>query len=1283
MATLRFYLLGAMEICHDGEPLPKPATLKSQSLLAYLILHRDRPQPRDRLLGLFWGERPERNARGSLSTALWHIRRCLPEVCVDSDPQTVRFRCRRDPWVDVEAFESCVSQDNLDALRSAVELYRGDLMDGFYHEWVIDERYRLETLFMDALTRLMVGFEARAEHESSLTVAMRLLERDPLREEAHRLAMRAYCRLGQRNAALEQYRRCCEIVQEELGAGPMVETTELYEEIMEGRFPLGPVPDAVPTVVSPVAPAPVLGRNPLDLMTRSRLIGRDEEMAFLNESWQQAEEGRGRLVLMSGEAGVGKSLLAEEFANRLRFQGVRVLWGNCYEYGRALPYQPVAEALRSVVAAMTAEELADFPPWALEEAARLVPEVLEKRAGLEVTPSVPSEEQRARLFEGVARVLTGLCSSGAILIVLEDLHWASGSTLQLVHYLARRLTDQRALMLCSFRSEEVGLEHPLQALRRRLVRDGLAVLLRVPRLSSEASEAVVMEMSGAGDEVLPLAKRLYRETEGNPFFLMETIRGLFDTGSLRLEGRAWTGDFAGISEGTLALPTTLSEAIEARVHNVSESAQEAVRLAAVLGREFDFESLNAVWGQGEGATLEALDELLRHRLIDEGSGDNRRDYVFTHHKIQEVVYSSMSRRRRQQAHAVVGTTMENLYRAQTEDLAGELGFHFQEGRYHDRSLTEKAITYRLQAGDRARTLYAHHEAIDHYEQALALLKEDMQYEKAARTLMKLGLTHHNAFDFQQAREAFEQGFALWQRAGDAQPSVARPPAPHALRVAWHVFAVDPAMAEDFPSVEVVRQLFSGLVDQSPEMDVIPDVARSWEVLEGGRTYVFHLRDDVRWSDGQPVTAEDYEYAWKRVLDPAIGSPGALALYDIKGASAFHRGEMSDSDLVGVRAQDPLTLVVELEGPTSYLPHLMTHWVTYPVPRHLVDRYGEAWTKLESIVTNGPFRLDSWQHGESMVLVRYEGYHRGVSGNVQQVDLTLNVDPVVELRMYEADELDIGYLWELSPVEMDSARQRHAGEYMSSPSLATWLVRFNVSKRPFDDARVRRAFVLATDRDTLAGVDMRGHFFPATGGVIPPGMPAHSAGIGLPYDVEGARQLLAEAGYAEGRDLPEVVFLAPPSPSVQQAIGQLQEQWGEKLGVRLSVDACDWTSYFERLHQGQAHLFFDSFMARYPDPDHCLRQVSSEERKGWQSETYTDLLEKARRAMDQETRISLYRKADRILIEEAPVIPIGYGRQHLLVKPWVSQVPTSAIKYFFWKDVVIEPHERQRGEEPLC
>jgi len=1273
--TLRLSFLGPLDICYDGQQLPKPAALKSQSLLAYLVLHRDMPQPRDRLIGLFWGDRPESKARASLSTALWHIRRCLPEDCIISDPQTVKFDPEGDLWLDVDEFELQVSQDDIPALRSAVALYRGDFLDGFYHEWVIDERYRWEMLFMEALTRLMVGLEARKEHDAALATALRLLERDPLREDAHRLAMRAYCRLGQRNAALEQYHRCAEIVQEDLGAGPMVETTELYEEIMEERLPVGRVAEAVPVAARPVRPTPVGGRNPLDVMTASKLVGRERELAFLEGCWQRAEAGRAKLVLISGEAGVGKTRLLEEFANRLRWQGVRVPWGCCYEFERALPYQPVAEALRTVLPSLTSAELADFPAWTLEEVTRLVPEVLEKRPGLKVTPAIPSDEQRARLFEGVARLLAELSSHGTILIVLEDLHWASGSTLQLIHYLARQLAGHQVLMVGTFRPEEVGLGHPLLALRRRLTRDGLAEPLRLSRLSPTAAEAMMLEMSGADEEdVAPLARRLYQETEGNPFFLMEIIKALFETGVIHLKGGAWRGDFVGISEGTLPLPASVSEAIQARVHGLDEDAQEALRIAAVLGREFDFESLNAVWEKGEGATLEALDDLLRHRLIDEGSGAMGRDYVFTHHKTQEVIYSALSRRRRQHVHARAGTAMESIYdAAEVEQVAGELAFHFQEGRQHDKTLTEKAVTYLLQAGDRARTLYAHQEAIDHYQQALALLKKQRQYERAARTLMKMGLTYHTAFDFQRAREAYQDGFALWQQAGGTEPVAPPPPAPHPLRVAWHVFAVDPAMAEDFPSVEVTKQLFSGLVDHSPEMDVMPDVARSWEVLEGGRKYVFHLRDDVRWSDGTPVTAGDFEYAWKRVLNPATGLPTALVLYDIKEARAFHQGEMPDPDLVGVQARDELTLVVELEGPTSYLPHLLTHCLTYPVPRHVVERHGEAWTEVENIVTNGPFRLEAWQPGKSMILVCNSDYHGQFRGNVERVELTLGADPLVGLEMYDTDDLDVGYLWELPPLEMESARQQHAGEYVSGPSLASWLVGFNMSQRPFDDLRVRKAFVLATDRDMLAGVVMRGHFFPATGGVVPPGMPGHSEGIGLPYDPEGARQLLAEAGYPGGRGFPMVVFLAPPPPAIREAMESLEAQWEEKLGVEISVETRDWETYFDRHRRGQADLFFNAIVADYPDPDHCLRGFSSGRRTWWRNEAYDRLLEEARRAMDQEERMMLYRQADRIMIEEAPAIPIGYGRQHLLVKPWVSRFPTSAIKYLFWKDVIIEPH----------
>ena len=1277
MSTLRLYLLGTLDIRYDDQPLPKPPTLKSQSLLAYLILHRHRPQPRDRLVGLFWGDRPERKARHSLATALWHIRRCLPQDCILSDPHTVQFDPQTDLWLDVDEFESYASHDDVAHLQSAVTLYRGHFLDGFYDDWVINERYRLETLFSEALARLMVGQEARGEQEAALATALRLLDHDPLREDAHRLAMRAYCWLGQRNAALEQYRRCQEVVQQELGAEPVAETTELYQAVLEGRFAVGRAPEVLPVQIPATEPLVPPGRSPLDVMALSPLVGREQEMTFLRECWRGAvsracrgmEAGQGRLVLFSGEAGVGKTRLVEEFANRLRWQGVRSLWGRCYEFERVLPYQPIAEALRTILPTLTPAELADLAPWTVAEVARLVPGITEHYPGLGAPASIPSDQEQARLFDGVARFLAGLSSHGALLIVLEDLHWASESTLQLIHYLVRHLARARALMVGTLRPEAVDQQPPLQALQQQLNREGLCQPLGLSRLSPADVEAMVIEMSGAGEAVVPLAQRLYQETEGNPFFLIEIVKALFEAGVVHLEGGAWKGDFSRISEGELPLPLSVSEVIQARLRRLSDDAQEELRLAAVLGREFDFDLLNAAWGRGEETTLEALDDLLRHRLIDEGSGAMGRDYAFTHHKIQEVVYAGIPRQRRQHAHARVGAAMERLYGTEAEVLAGELAFHFERGRQLDKALTEKAISYLLQAGDGARGLYAHQEAIDYYQRALALLNEQGEHERAARTLMKLGLTYHTAFDFRQSRQAYEEGFALWQRVKGLQLTIL-PPAPHALRVSWpEPTTLDPAISHNVFSNVVIDQLFSGLAEVSPEMEVLPDLAQTWEVSESGRKYTFHLRDDARWSDGTLVTAEDFEYAWKRVLDPATASPNADLLYDIKGAKAFHQRQISDPDQVGVRALDEVTLMVELEGPTSYFPHLLVSHPSYPVPRHVVEARGAAWTDAANIVTNGPFKLEAWKQGESLALVRNPEYRGPFTGNVQRVEL-FPLEWSAALERYEADGLDVWDLWHVLPPALDHARQQQAADYVSAPWPATIFVGFDVSRPPFDDPRVRRAFVHAIDRETLADVVMRGYVFPATGGFVPPGMPGHSAGIALPHDPDRARRLLAEAGYPDGRGFPVVDALIFRGHVPEY----LRDHWRETLGVEIRWQtAMDWATFRDRLDREQPHLFGLSWISAYADPDYLLRACPAPHWTRWRNESYDRLMEEARRVTDQRERMRLYHEADTLLVQEAVIMPLGYTRLHLLVKPWVSRFPTSANRRWFCKDVIIEPH----------
>jgi ABC-type oligopeptide transport system substrate-binding subunit/DNA-binding SARP family transcriptional activator len=1269
--ALQLFLLGSLDIRHNGQQLPKPPTLKSQSLFAYLALHRRRPQPRERLADLFWGDRPEHKARRSLTTALWHIRRCLLPSDKDvllSDVHSVQFDPQADLWLDVAEFESLLARRELSCLQSAVALYRGDFMDGFYDDWVLNERYRLETLFSEALAQLMMGLEAGGKMDGALAAGMRLLQHDPLREDAHRLTMRALCRLGQRNAALEQYHRCQQIVERELNVEPMVETTALYQAILDGRFEVGPAVDALPPERVSVEAILSSGQNPLDPVVRSVLVGRESEMAFLQACYKEARAGHGSLVLVHGEAGVGKTRLVEELADHLRWQGVRVLWGRCYEFERIVPYQPIGEALQAALSTIAPSDLTSFPSWVLGELARLVPELSETLPGIHPSSTVPLDQEQTYLFAGVARFLASLSAEGVLVLILDDLHWANESTLQMVHYLARHLADHQVLIVGTLRPEAVGPQSALGSFQQQLSREELVRLLSLAALSPEAVEALVVEMSGSGGAVAPLARRLYEETEGNPFFLIESIKALFEAGLVSLEGGAWRGDFARIARSELPLPAGVSQAVQARVRRLDGDARQVLHVAAVLGREFDLELLNAVWKRGEEATLEVLDALLRRRFIREGSGAMGRDYAFHHHKIREVVYAGIPSRRRQRLHARAGKAMETVYASDIEVVAGELAFHFTQGRQVGKELVSKAVRYLLLAGDQARLTYAHREAIEYYTQALALQKEQGEYESAGRTLMKLGLAHHTRFEFAQARKAFDEGFAHWQQAGKQEPLVSRPAAPHALRIRWRSpYTLDPAMCGDYVSSMVINQMFSGLVSTAPDLDVVPEVAQRWEISEGGRSYRFHLRPDARWSDGTPLTAHDFEFAWKRALDPAV-STDPSDLLAIKGAQAFYRKESADADCVGVWAIDDWTLDVELEEPVSHFLYLLANVDACPVPRHVVEAHGAAWARADTIVGNGPFRLEAWDSGECMTLVRNRLYAGTCRGNVDRVVLYFPEDLSVPLERYRQGDLDVLTLTDASVHEGDRIRRQFAAEYVSAPWLFTIYLGFVTSQPPFDDVRVRQALALGVNREELTNVVLRGMYTPGTGGWIPAGMPGHSSQIGLPYDPVQARQLTEAAGSAlstlDGLTVP------PIDPLITQ---YLQAQWQENLGIQVTWKVADWPQFQERLQQAPPHMYILAGFASEPDPGGFVAADFVREGTRWANEAYGSLIEKARQVLDQGERLALLRKADQVLVREAPIVPLFYGRQHVLVKPWVSTFPISPLNRWYCKDTILEPH----------
>jgi ABC-type transport system substrate-binding protein len=865
---------------------------------------------------------------------------------------------------------------------------------------------------------------------------------------------------------------------------------------------------------------------------------------------------------------------------------------------------------------------------------------------------------------------TSLASQDAVLMLLEDLHWADDSSLDVLNHLALALTDQPLMI--------AGTARPALYERRPRWGEGQAFHDQLPlrRLTKRNTRRLLEEiLQKVADVPDTLTDLVVEGAEGNPFFVEELVKMLVEDGVIIKAADEWEVEPSRLTN--VRVPSTLTGVLQARLDRLPVQDRTILQQASVVGRLF--------WDRAVAHISEAADEGIKETEVlntltalrgremvfqrETTAIAGAQEYIFKHAVLREVTYESLLKRLRKVYHGLVADWLMEQAGERAGEYTGLIADHLE---FAER--TEEAIEYLLKAGDKARGLYAHQEAIQAYERALALLKEQGDDERAARVLMTLGLAYHSAFDYESAQQSYTQAFALWQRASAQRPPAALPPAPHALRIEYlEVATLDPALLIDIGTEAVVGQLFRCLVEVTPELDVVPDMARSWEVLDAGRKYVFHLREDARWSDGQPVTAHDFAYAWKRLLTMDVPMGNAEPLYHIRGARSFHQGITRDPEAVAVRAPDDVTLVVELESPAAYFLQWVGHIAMSAVPRHIVDALGSEWTGLRNIVTNGPFRIESWHPGKSMAMVRHPGYTGHYGGNLERIEL-LNVDASDELQMYEAGALDVLEVRYPSPADLERARQRHATEYVRLPYLATWFVRFCVDQPPMDDVRVRRAFVLATDRQQLANVARKGLASAATGGLVPPGMPGHSPGIALPYDPAAARELLAQAGYPAGRGIPCLTGTAATGWTDYTEF--LQRQWRENLGIDVSWILFRAEEYFgpDWLEHSppRVHVRMGNWLPDYPDPDNYLRFIPGAF-TNWRNETYDQLVEKAMRLMDHGERMRLYAEAERILVEEAPMLILTYRSRHVLMKPWVKNYRTAPTGAVFWKDVIIEPH----------
>jgi ABC-type oligopeptide transport system substrate-binding subunit len=470
----------------------------------------------------------------------------------------------------------------------------------------------------------------------------------------------------------------------------------------------------------------------------------------------------------------------------------------------------------------------------------------------------------------------------------------------------------------------------------------------------------------------------------------------------------------------------------------------------------------------------------------------------------------------------------------------------------------------------------------------------------------------------------------------------------------------------------VDALFAGIAQLDANLNLLPHAARSWEVLDDGTRYLIHLRDDVGWTDGSAVTAADYEWAWKRNLDPDTRAPYAHWFDPVVGARAFRQGQSADPETVGVRALDAFTLEVRLESRAAYFPYIFAMPLSFPLPRAVIGQAGSQWWEPAHIISNGAFRLLQFDQVRG-TLERNPDYFGEFSGNLDTIEWRIVPDDADRARDYLAGESDC-IECDLTRVPSDVGQQLSPLERHSFRVLSVAYLAFVPRKQPLDDLRVRQALIQSLDKERIPywySSSTRS----ARGGMIPPGIPGHSPEMGLSFDVTTARRLLAEAGFAEGRGFPRLK-LSYPYALGEATAREMAHQWQEHLGITIQFGHIEagtlWTS------EQVLEIFFGPWVLDYPDPDGSLRTCplyDTLQRGAWGNTRFGELVAEAGRTGDRARRMAMYREADRIWVaEEAVVSPLAYNSDYFLyTKPWVKGVTISPLGHFLFKEIKLEPH----------
>ena len=688
---LQARLLGDFVLLCDDQTLQIPGP-RVQSILAYLMHHAGLVQSRQHIAYLFWPDTSEGQARNNLRQLLHQLRQSWPYVnqYLAVDASTLLWRASPQFSLDVAEFEAALAQADAahlendavkkrKALAYAVKIYQGDLLPSCYDEWVAPERERLRRVFADALLQWVQELESQREFAAAIGYARRLLELDPLYEDHALILMRLHALNDDRTGALQVYKTSAAALQDELGIEPGPALRQAYERLL-----------AVDEPAEPVAPA---RRVLVDVS--SPLIGRQPEWEQLRAIWQRATQEHTQCIFISGEAGIGKSRLAEELMLWASRQGIGVARTRAYAAEGRLSYAPVTDWLRSDA---IRGALSQMDPMWRSEIARIVPELLTEDPHLPRPTTLNDETQRQRFFEALARAVLG--AHPPLLLVIDDLQWCDQETLEWIRYVLRFDAPTKLLIVGTVRSEEVEAKHPLTRLMldlRHTAQFGEIELKRLDAAESERLASYILNRQMNLNE----AMNLYRDTEGNPLFVVEMARAGLGKG---IEGQ---------NESKLKLPARVQAVILSRLAQLSEQAIEVMSLGATVGRAFGLDVLVQASDANEESVLQSLDELWQRRIVHTQDANR---YDFTHDKLRDVAYAQLGPAKQRLLHRRVARAIEAVYAADLDPVSAALAAHFEQAGH-----VEQAILFNLRAAQVAQRIFAYADTVKHIKRGLHLL----------------------------------------------------------------------------------------------------------------------------------------------------------------------------------------------------------------------------------------------------------------------------------------------------------------------------------------------------------------------------------------------------------------------------------------------------------------------------------------------------------------------------------------------------------------------------------